>query len=391
MNRKHINWKRILLQLLKTLAVVGFSFLIVWGYAQIALNLSFLNPITEAVDNISFTDKYYQMREAKESRLVTLVDLTELYDRGEIAQAIEDIEACRPAVIGLDCVFEGEKPDVRADNAVRNVAKRYDNIVFSYKLLDEQDDGTGYSRSIHSFFTDEMPVHEGVTNMKRDNLYNNIKRTLQLGWLLNGKKELSLVGEVVNLYAGSEIVTAKHDDEKINFSPTVFTKVKPSEVFQHREQIEGRIVLFGALADETDMHYTPLGKMAGVELLAYATQTLLENKEIIKPSLWMQVLISILLVIMTNILQVTYLGWTSRSKSPIVFHVMGSTYVLGLVTFMWIALIVWIAFLCFGLYHVSIELKWTIAAMAFLSMSRSTYAACEEYFKIWQERKQKKT
>ena len=89
-------------------------------------------------------------------------------------------------------------------------------------------------------------------------------------------------------------------------------------------------------------------------------------------------------------LQLVYLRWTSGSKSPLVFHVMGSAYVLGVVTFLWIAMIMWVTFLCFNLYNVSVELGWPIAAMAFLATSRSFYAACEDYYKLWKQRKPKK-
>ena len=370
--------------------VVGFSFIIVWGYALIALNLSFLNPISEAIENFSITDKYYQMMPERDNRSIVIVDLTSLYNRGDIALALEEIEACHPAVVGMDCVFEGEKDDKLADDAIKRVAGSYNNIVFSYKLLDEEADGSGYSRSVRSFFTDEIPVCEGVANMQRDNMYNGIKRNLKLGWLHNGTKQLSMVGEIVNLYAGDKVVTVEDDDVNINFAPTRFTTIDPAEIPLCRDMIEGRIVLFGTLTDETDMHYTPLGKMAGVELLAYATQTLLEGGQIMEPPLWLQVLIAILLLALTNKIQTTYLGWTSRSKSPMVFHIMGSTYVLGMVTFLWIALIMWLAFICFNFFHVTMELGWSIAAMAFLSAARSFYAACEDYNKIWQERKQKK-
>ena len=380
-----------LLQSLKNLAIVGFAFVIVWGYALIALNLSFLNPISEAIKSFSITDKYYQMMSEKESRMVVIVDLTNLINRGAIAHALEDIEACHPAVIGMDCVFEGMKDDTVADNAVRDVARKYDNIVYSYKLLDEQADGSGYSRSIHSFFTDEIKVHEGITNMQRDNIYNGIKRKLKAGWLLNGNKEPSLVGEVVNIFAKKEVIKATGKDIKINFSPTHFATIDPTEVSQNKELIEGRIVLFGTLTDETDMHYTPLGKMSGVQLLAYATQTILENEQIKELPFWVQVITAILMVMATNKLQLTYTDWTSGSKSPLIRYVLGSSYINGLITFIWIAFIMWIAFLCFCLYNISIETGWPIAAMAFLSTSRSFYAACEAYYNIWKEGKQKKS
>ena len=388
MLNKLIN-RKFLLQLQKNLAIAVFSFFIVWGYAGIALNLSFLNPISEAIKSFSITDKYYQMMSEKDSRLITIVDLTHLYNRGEIAQTLEDIEACNPAAIGIDCIFEGEKEDTIADNAIREVARRYKNIVFSYRLLDEQPNGMGYSRNIHSFFTNEISVHEGVTNMQRDNIYNGIKRKLKAGWMVNGTKEPTLVGELVNVYAKEEVLKATDNDININFHPTRFTKIDPSEIAQNRANIEGRIVLFGTLTDETDMHYTPLGKIAGVELLAYATQTIIEKEQIIKYPLWIQFIIAFLLVILTNILQMTFIDRTSRSNSPLVHHIIGSSYIQGVVSFLWIALIMWASFICFCLYGVSIDTGWAIAAMAFLSTSRSFYAACEAYYKLWKERKQK--
>lgn len=373
----------------KNLAVVGLSFVIVWGYAGIALNLSFLNPIAEAIKSFSITDKYYQMMSEKDSRLITIVDLTNLFNRGEIAQVIENIEECHPAVIGMDCVFEGEKEDTAADNAIRRVSAKYDNIVYSYRLLNELADGTGYSRSIHSFFTDSIKVHEGVTNMQIDNLYNGIKRKLKAGWKVNGTKKPTLMCELVNIYAKEEVLKATDDDININFHPTRFTKIGPSEILQNKANIEGRIVLFGTLTDECDMHYTPLGKIAGIELLAYATQTIIEKEQIIKFPLWIQFIIAFLLVILTNVLQMTYIDRTSRSRSPLVHHIIGSAYIQGVITFLWIALIMWVSFICFGLYGISIDTGWAIAAMAFLSTSRSFYAACEAYYKIWKERKQK--
>jgi CHASE2 domain-containing sensor protein len=388
MSLKKINRRKFFLQLQKNLAIVGFSFIIVWGYAGIALNLSFLNPISEAIKSFSITDKYYQMMAEKDSRLIVLVDLTNLFDRADIAQALEEIEACNPAVIGMDCVFEGEKEDTASDNAIRRVAEKYDNIVFSYRLVDEQE-GIGYSRSIHSFFTDETSVHEGVTNMLYESHFNRIKRKLKAGWLVNGNLEPTLVGEVANIYAQEKVINATDKDININFHPTRFTKLDPSEILQNRDQIEGRIVLFGTLTEETDMHFTPLGKIAGVELLAYATQSILEKEEIKKFPFWIQIIISVILVILSNILQLTYIDWTTKSESPFIRYVIGSAYILGVLTFLWIALILWITFLCFSIYGISIDIGWPVAAMAFLATSRSFYAACEAYYKLWKERKQK--
>ena len=388
MKRQKKNKDNFVRSLLKGLAATGFSFVIVWVYAQIALNVSSLNPISEVIENFSITDKYYQMMPERESRSMTIVDLSSLYDRGDIALVLEEIEACRPAVVVMDCVFKGLKDSV-GDNAIRQVAERYDNIVFSYELADEGTDGTGYRRSVHSFFSGEIPVHEGVANMQRDNIYSGIKRNLRLGWTTPDGMQLSMVGEAVNLYAGEDVVTAMDEDVNINFSPTRFPIIDPAEISQFRDLIEGRIVFFGAMTDQKDMHYTPLGKLAGVELLAYSAQTLLEHSQVIRPGRLLHALISIVLVLLTNILQLLCLDWAENNESPILHHVMGSAYVLGVATFLWIAVVMWITFLLFNIYHLNIPIGWSLAAMAFLPTSRSFLAACEDYYTLWKRKQMK--
>lgn len=369
--------------------MAGFAFVIVWGYALIALNLSFLNPISDAIKSFSITDKYYQMMDERESQAIVIVDLTPLRDRGDIALALREIVECQPAVIGVDCIFEGEKPDTLADNALRELAAECPNIIFSYRLLDEQPDGIGYTKSVHSFFVDEIPVREGVTNMQRDNLYSGIKRKLNPGWTLNGEKRASFVGELVNLYAGKEMMRVDDDALKINFAPTEFLVIPPSEILASREEIEGRIVLFGTMTDETDMHYTPLGKMAGVKLLAYATQTVIEGSQVRKLPLWLLVIGSLLWVMLTNAMQEAVIRLTSGSKRLFVRHIIGSGYVRGLITFVWVAAFVWAAFICFSLYNMSIEIAWAIAAIAFLGTSRDFCELCENYYLAIKERNKK--
>ena len=380
---------RIPYRLKKSLAVALVAFAIVWVYALIALNLSFLNPISEAIKSFSITDRYYLMMDQRESRSVVIVDLTPLRDRSEIAAALREIADCRPAAIGVDCIFEGEKADTAADNALRQLAATCPDIVFSYRLLDEQDDGMGYTRSIHSFFADEMPIREGVTNMQRDNLYTGIKRNLTTGWTLNGELRPSFAGELVNIYAKREKVKAKKDDVRINFSPTHFPVVMPDEITASREQIEGRIVLFGTMTDEADMHYTPLGKMAGVNLLAYAVQTLTEGSRVKNVPRWLLVIVSLLWVMLTSELQQALVRRTSDSKHLFVKFVVGSRYVIGLATFLWTAFFLWLAFLAFCLFNVGAEIVWTIATAAFLRTSHNFCTMCEDYCIALKEKNRK--
>ena len=91
------------------------AFCIVAIYALFAINLKILNPLVQALKEYSITDFYYQVigigEERDTSRIVTIVDMTELTDRRDIAYALREVQEQQPKVIGVDIVFEGLKPD----------------------------------------------------------------------------------------------------------------------------------------------------------------------------------------------------------------------------------------------------------------------------------------
>lgn len=375
-----------LVQPLKDSAVVTFSMLIVWLYVNIALNISFLNPFSDAFSSFSMTDKYYLMMPSKQNHNITIVDMTHLMQRQEIAMTLHEIEAYQPAVIGLDCVFEGEKDDPEENLAVMEVAQSYDNIVYSFRLLNEVDRETGYTTEIHSFFTDSIPVLEGVTNMPRNNIYSSIKRKLQPGWTVHGAKRPAFITQVVNHYADTTLISETGKSININYTPTDFAVLSPDSICFHPELIQDRIVLFGTMTDEGDMHYTPLGKMAGVELLAYSAQTVLENRQIRELPDSVSIMLHILVLFITYRIQRAYARWTSRHESPFICHILGSSFFAGLVTFSWTVVVIWLTYTCFCTFHLDIKIEWTIAAIAFLSTAQSLYKAGEAYYLIWKKK-----
>ena len=79
--------------------------------------------------------------------------MTQLYDRGEIADVLEAINQCEPRAIGVDVVFEGLRDDSLADRRIADVASASHTTVFSYKLLDYLNDETGLPKSDVLSFT----------------------------------------------------------------------------------------------------------------------------------------------------------------------------------------------------------------------------------------------
>lgn len=364
---------------IKHIIITLLAFCIVGVLAGIALNIGFLDPVAKVVENFSMSDVYYQILqetdEPEENSDIVIVDMSELHKRQDLANVLAEIEEQEPRVVGVDIVFEGLKEDSIGDEMIWNVAGEYENLVFSYRLLDYLDDKTGFHEAVHSFFAEALEVEEGFTNMQRD-LYGGIKRVLSLGKKYQGELHPSFIAIVANRYLGKEANGIVDRDLSINYTPTHFTVVPFDSVKYQTTKLKDKLVLFGAMKEETDMHYTPLGKMAGVELLAYSIQTLLEQKEVYEFSSWTVALISFLLVLLTQIGWIWYTEFAENRKNRIIKLCLSNSFTKAILLFLWMIFIVWLAFIIFFKYDVNISLGWALSAMSFLDLSRNFCKEC---------------
>ena len=361
--------KSILLWLLRHCGVALCAFVALGLLVSLALNLSFLNPVAQTMKGFSLTDIYYNVLqeygEADTSRVVTIVDITDVPDRLQLAEVLAEVESMKPKVVGVDVIFEGFKPDTVGDMRLVEVAQENPNIVWSYHMLDWGNDSVGYTNEVHSFFANMVPVNEGFTNCERD-LYGGMKRQANLVRLCNGERRSALVYDVANHFADGKLAVRDEDDLNINFQPTVFKVIPYDSVSFCPDLIEGRVVLYGADREITDMHYTPLGKLAGIELLAYSVQTLLEQTEVRHLSKWMTALFSFLIVLITQILRSSYLKWTRARRSAWLRFFLGSVFMVGILLFLWSTVLMGGAFLLFCKTGISFDLGWALAAIPFL-------------------------
>jgi CHASE2 domain-containing sensor protein len=375
---------KVLLSPVRHVAITLIAFMVVGLFALVTINVSFLNPIARTLEEFSMTDLYFQALQSTASpdtsRAIAIVDMTKLYDRRHIATCIEEIENIGPKVLGIDIVFEGEKYDnIEGDIAMMTIAQKYKNIIYSYRLLGYNLQQHQYAKEIHSFFADSTNITEGHTNMERS-LYAGIKRDLHLGRRSMGKQKASFVSVVVNKYTEKETVP-NDGDMSINFTPTHFQNIPYDSILYYQELIKDRIVLLGSTSEESDMHYTPLGKMAGVELLAYSINTLLNRQEIRKLPMFLSILFSFLLVFLTQILQDAYEKRIGKMRYPLLRTFLSSSVALGILTFFWMVIIMWIGFLLFTIGHLSLTLGWALSAIAFVDAARSFYDTCTESLK----------
>lgn len=370
--------------LAKNVIITVFAFAMLGFIAFVAVSIKPLNPLAMSVKNFSFTDVYYsildEIAEPDTSMAVTIVDMTQLYRRGQLAQVLEDIQSCNPKVVGVDVVFDVEKDDFEGNDSLVALAAQYPNMVFAFKLFDYKDDDLGYTTEIHSFFKKYVDFKEGFVNVPRGGQYDGMKRIIPLQVHSNGEEVYSMVNQTVSFYVddNSWKKDAKNEVE-INFCPKDFWVLRPDEVLDHPELIEDRIVLLGAMYEDADFHWTPVGKIPGVKLLAYGIQTLLERNEVkTLPSLPLFV-ISFCFTLLVFSLQLKYRSIMWASSNLFVRFVIGSTYVVNILTFLFTSVFLGICFLVFYFTHVHINLGWTLASLPFLFTSRNLYEAIVAY------------
>ncbi len=349
--------------------VVLFAFATMGLMALLALNLSFLSPVAQVMRNFSLTDIYYHILKdtgsSEPSHVITIVDMTDIMDRDALASVIEDIEECRPKVLAVDMLFSGERDDSIGNAHLIRVAQQYPNIVYSYKLGDYVDDSVGYTSEQHSFFTDEVSVKEGFTNFERT-LYGAMKRSVSVRRRVNGEVRNSLALQVADIYADGKLEKVEADDYHINFCPRTYHVIPADSILQHRQWLENRIVLFGAMHEQIDTHTTPLGDIPGVELIAYSIQTMLEQAEVRHPSVLFTIVFSFVVVLVTYLLRLAYMRWAKKRKSQWLSFMLTSTFVVALVMFFWSAVLVGIGFFIFYTTNLSVNLGWALAAIPFL-------------------------
>lgn len=362
---------------LMTAAVVGLL-------ALIGLNIKFLNPVARAVKEFALSDIYYQMAQtdgetAEMSELVTLVDITRLHKRGDIAQVIEEVNAAGPAVIGIDIIFEGEKDDSTGNLALEDAIIGAEETVIAHKLTEWKQADRSFHNHVRSYFTRDIPVMEGYSNVAGD-MTSQCLRQLTVERRLDGKPVLSLAAQCAVLYRDDIIPESQRADRLINYRHLDFHVVDADSIAAHRDLMENRIVLIGTMTEEQDMHFTPLGKMAGMKAQAFSIQTLLEQRNIYIVSRGWQIALAVLVCWLTAWLQFRLLRFIRRRTSVFGMFLSNSNLFLRFVTFGWMGLITWLSFICYARYHLYVPMGLVLMPVILVSEGRAIYVALVRIF-----------
>ena len=285
-----------------TLAVIVLAMLLMplhsWLYGTSLLNMS--EKSNAAASSLSY-DIQRRQTAPVHSNEIALVDISDIIGptaRVEIADLLDAIYAMDPKLIGVDVFFPESRQSsnpiaVEIDSILEETVHRISDKTVFVCQLDSFDSGQNEYRHInHSFFiTDQEPddsvqLSEGYANLLQNSSGRDISN-YTIRQKAEGKYVWSFAAQIV-----SDYIDETEDLDRnpiIRFEPTDFFCMSAEEL--DPDSIRDRIVLVGDMRDRGDSHLTPLGMMQGMEIHAYAVQTILHFEDLASAPVWLLVLI----------------------------------------------------------------------------------------------------
>jgi CHASE2 domain-containing sensor protein len=294
--------------------------LVLWNGTRGILNmLSFLNPVERALANFHMTDLFCEAENGNypqdTSSVITIVDMSEVFNRAELATIIEHIDNLQPAIIGVDIRFDGERDDhFGNERLIETVLNTNSPIIWANMLSNWSDEEKQFTKVLHSFFVDRgIKVEEGFTNVQHD-INGGTVRSYGIKRQAEGLTYYSLPTRLAIAMTGDSTILKKYDDCNIRYSSTHFPIVPFDKITENADLIRNRIVILGAIDDKRDMHYCPIGPTSGISIIAFATNTLINDNAPKELSFGWMVLLSLFLIWFAEVMHETFLWGVSHIK-----------------------------------------------------------------------------
>lgn len=358
-----LHWDHLCVFLMSVVVALVLGFL--------SLNLTIFNPLQRAFEDFSMTDVYYEMQRSDEMELnsdIVLVDMTELRDRGEIGQAISDINACQPKVLTIDLIFQKEGEDPMGNATLMEAIDGCNNVVVSSKLVDYQPQKDSFNGLVSSFFSQFAHYPTAYGNVVQKQVGGTI-RNYTIAQKLQGQPIYSLAYLSVCKYKDIQPKAQEPNQRLIVYGNTDFPVVNCRDIKRNAPLLKGKIVILGTLSDEEDSHVTPIGKMPGMKVQAYSMLSYLQNRHIAQMSLWTSILLAFILCYVSAYIGYRIIKWSPRF----------SIYFLNLYYFFVAALLVWASFLSFVHFHYNFNLLIPLLCLALVERGRLYYGGLVKF------------
>ena len=377
------------------LAVCVLTMLMVGILAVVSLNLSIFSPFKQAFDDFSITDVYYAIQNStgqeQWSDDITIVDITPQNSRAEIAETLFELTKYNPKVVAIDVVFTPpHNDDQTGDSLLVDAIEYIPNKVLGFKLTDYDEKLTCFSHCVKPFFADDIDCLLGYVNVKKG-INDGCLRTYTIAQRMQDFPEISgsvppkdSLRAVYSLpylascrFTKTEPSVQKTNERQIVYSNIRFPVVSYDSLSFNQSLIRNRLIVLGALKEESDMHITPVGKMSGVEVLAYVAQTSIDHPKIHHTGIVDTFLIFFLICYLS-----AWAGWFLQERFPVmaIYWKQGYYFLLS-------AILVWVGFISFIKFDTHIGLTIPFVGMALVERARLHYKWFVTYGNAHKEKK----
>lgn len=368
--------------LIVSLIAASLSVMLLLGARGFLSMISLLNPVERALANFHMTDLFCEAENGNSpqdtSSVITIVDMSEVFNRAELATIIEHIDNLQPAIIGVDIRFDGERDDhIGNERLIETVLNTNSPVVWANQLSDWSDEEKQFIKVLHSFFVDRgIQVEEGFTNVQHD-INGGTVRSYGIMRQVNGFTTYSLPAKLAIAMTGDSTILKKSDDCNIRYSSTHFPTVPFDKITENANLIRNHIVILGALHDKRDMHYSPMGPTSGVSIIAFATNTLINNNAPRELSFGWTIVLSLLLIWLAEVMHKAFIWVTSQItwlKRIAERGILDGIYTLSYLVFV-LVLIDYFVFKITGFYY---DTAIIIMSILLLDTSRQIYDLIKE-------------
>lgn len=340
------------------------------GYILVfaSLNISFFNPLKQALDDFKMTDLYFELMQGdKEKELnndIVLVDVTKLTNRNAIAAVINDVNSCSPKVLLIDLIFERASHDpLEDDSLLQAINAGKEREILSAKLTNYNKESKSFSNLIKSFFHDYIDVKWAYSNVDQ-NRPGGCIRQYSLSQNLNESVSFSMAYSAACAYKGIQ-PDIKDVSQRLIVYEDTFLTVSCDKILENKNLLKDKLVILGALEEESDMHITPIGKLSGVKILAHSAVTFMNHKDIRSMSKVTSLMVAFIVCMIC-----AWLGYKIRKK-----HTTFASYVIKLFYFVFAAVLVWIAFIAFVYFDYDVDLLYPLLGLALVEEGRTQYSS----------------
>lgn len=272
--------------------------------------------------DFSITDFYNIVADSRDVRTldddIVIVNIDNS-DREDIALMLDRLMRCQPRAVGLDVTFD-ERRDSVVDEYLEEVTDNFPGLVEAV-TVERVDGSDNYSLHERSFYMDSIRLSRaGIVNLPKKFDGGVVRNFIVKMTLEDGMEIESLPVKIAREAAPDklqQLLSRGRDFETINYPSRIYRTIEASEIDSFASDIEGRIVLIGALTDIGDKHLTPLGSpMPGVEIHARALSTILSGNYLRIVPKWLNILVGVLIcyffLLLHISLKVTFKGLILR-------------------------------------------------------------------------------